>query len=257
LKRWKSGYSVCRALFGIVINGSIEFISDADLEKCSAKSVRKELEAELQVDLTEHKDKINEVINEAIVKRLSKEERDLKSPAYDQVASNGGGVRDEDLDDEELARRLQAEENKQGRKARRTAAGPAKIKGKRLARKEGTARKAPNNAFNKPFLLSEPLSRLLGGVAEMSRPQVVKHIWAYVKERNLQDPADKRIFVCDDLMLAVMKKPKITCFAMNKVLSDHLIKIEDTVAGSSPASKRAKTNEVVSDEDSQSSANSE
>lgn len=227
----------------------IEIINEADLETCSAKSVRKGLEAELQVSLDEHKDKINEVINEAILNRLSKEEghREKIKDHQDHCSTTFNGTnedQDEDLDDEELARRLQEAENAYTRPSRRAA---AKVKGKKLVRKESSKpRNTTNNPFNKLFLLSKPLSKLVGA-KEMSRPQVVKRIWAYVKEHNLQDPKDRRILVCDELMLPVMKKPKISCFAMNKILSDHLIHMEDTVGSTA---KRAKIDKELVDSDS-------
>lgn len=154
------------------------------------------------------------------------------------------------MDDEELARQLQAEEDAKVRKPRRSVTS-TKSTGRKLSRKmaaDGSVKKrrAPtNNPFNKPLLLSEPLSKLVGGAKQMSRPQVVKHIWAYVKEHGLQDPADKRILICDELMMPVMKKPRISCFAMNRVLSDHLFKLEGTTA--SPSEDAA--NEVDSEDD--------
>ncbi len=69
--------------------------------------------------------------------------------------------------------------------------------------------------------LSEPLAALVGEPA-LSRPQTVKKIWAYVKERDLQDPSDKRQIRCDDAMRAVFKSDKIHMFTMNKVLAQHL-----------------------------------
>ncbi|RPB05314.1 SWIB-domain-containing protein, partial [Choiromyces venosus 120613-1] len=57
----------------------------------------------------------------------------------------------------------------------------------------------PNSPFMAPLILSEPLSSLLGETM-LSRPETVKRIWAYVKERNLQDPEDKRYIICDDSM---------------------------------------------------------
>ena len=37
----------------------------------------------------------------------------------------------------------------------------------------------------------------------MSRPEVVKKIWAYVKLNNLQDPTDRRYIICDDSLKPV------------------------------------------------------
>lgn len=208
--------------------------------------MRKGLEAELQVNLDEHKVTINGIINEAILSRLAAEEKQKAKPKEPKTRKSVPVVeeRDEDLDDEELARRLQEVENSSVRPSRRAA---AKVKGRKLVRKESSKpRNNANNPFNKPFLLSEPLSKIVGAT-EMSRPQVVKNIWAYVKSHNLQDPTDKRIFICDDLMMAVMKKPRISCFAMNKILSDHLIHMEDTFGGTP---KRAKVDKELVDSDS-------
>lgn len=74
--------------------------------------------------------------------------------------------------------------------------------------------------------LSEPLSALLGET-QLSRPQTVKKIWAYVKERDMQDPNDKRQIQCDEPMRAVFKSDKIHMFTMNKVLATHLYPVED------------------------------
>ena len=50
----------------------------------------------------------------------------------------------------------------------------------------------------------------------------MREIWAYVKNRQLQDPANKKIIVCDAKLEAIFKKKRIDCFQMNKYLSRHL-----------------------------------
>lgn len=60
----------------------------------------------------------------------------------------------------------------------------------------------PNNAFMRPLVLSEPLAAFIGE-AQMSRPEVVKKIWDYVKAKGLQDPSDKRYILCDDSLKPV------------------------------------------------------
>jgi upstream activation factor subunit UAF30 len=74
--------------------------------------------------------------------------------------------------------------------------------------------------------LSEPLAALLGE-SVLSRPQCVKKIWQYVKERDLQDPADKRQIRCDDRMRAVFKSDRVHMFTMNKVLATQLYPYEE------------------------------
>lgn len=57
---------------------------------------------------------------------------------------------------------------------------------------------------------------------QLSRPQTVKKIWAYVREHGLQDPNDKRMIRCDDAMRAVFKQDKVHMFTMNKLLGQNL-----------------------------------
>lgn len=53
-------------------------------------------------------------------------------------------------------------------------------------------------------------------------PQVVKQIWAYIRERNLQDPNNRRNIICDDRMRALFNVNSINMFQMNKALSKHI-----------------------------------
>lgn len=51
-------------------------------------------------------------------------------------------------------------------------------------------------------------------------PKVTKRVWAYIKEHDLQNPADRREILCDEKMEAVMNRKKIKMFKMTKVLSE-------------------------------------
>lgn len=87
----------------------------------------------------------------------------------------------------------------------------------------GKKRKAaPKNSFNKEQALSPDLASLLG-VAQASRPQVVKLLWRYIKEHRLQNPKDSRYIDCDEKMKSVFKTAKVHMFTMNKLLSKHFI----------------------------------
>ena len=74
--------------------------------------------------------------------------------------------------------------------------------------------------------MSTPLSALLGEV-QMSRPQIVKGIWDYVKKNGLQDYNDKRMLICDEPMKAVFKQDKVHMFTMNKILGTHLYPVDE------------------------------
>lgn len=51
--------------------------------------------------------------------------------------------------------------------------------------------------------------------------QVVKSIWAYIKENNLQDPKNKKKIIVDEKLGKFLKHP-VDMFSMNKQLSKHI-----------------------------------
>jgi upstream activation factor subunit UAF30 len=82
--------------------------------------------------------------------------------------------------------------------------------------------------LTKPMALSSALMAVVG-VPEMGRAQVVKAIWAYIRQYNLQDPNDKRYFTTDEKLRAVFNGlERLNCFEMNKYLSAHLTRIDHT-----------------------------
>lgn len=81
------------------------------------------------------------------------------------------------------------------------------------------------------YRLSEELTSVVG-TDVMSRPQVVKEIWVYIRGNELQNPNDKREIFCDEKLQAVMKRSKVTMFNMNKELSRHFLEqLEGQYAG--------------------------
>jgi len=92
------------------------------------------------------------------------------------------------------------------------------------AKKEKKARD-PNAKKAKQTMhhLSDDLSKVVGS-SEMSRPQVLKNIWVYIRSNNLQNPDDKREILCDDKMAKVMGgEASVTMFNMNKYTGAHIL----------------------------------
>lgn len=85
--------------------------------------------------------------------------------------------------------------------------------------------KKKNSAFMKELVLSRDLADLLQKQTE-SRPQVVKQLWAYIKENHLQDPNDGRFINCDAKLKKLFKTDRVHMFTLNKILSDHLSPME-------------------------------
>ena len=65
--------------------------------------------------------------------------------------------------------------------------------------------------------ISDPLAAVLQ-FDKLSRPQVVKHLWVYIKGNELQNPGNRREILCDAGLRAVFGVDKIDMFKMNKVL---------------------------------------
>ena len=82
----------------------------------------------------------------------------------------------------------------------------AVTKGKK-PRREGAARAA--SGFAKPTKISDALSDFFGlpHGSEVARTEVTKRITAYVKENNLQDPADKRKINPDAKLKSILEIP--------------------------------------------------
>ena len=82
-------------------------------------------------------------------------------------------------------------------------------------------RGAKPTGFTKDFQLSTELAAIVG-CNKAPRHEVVKQLWAYIKENNLQDPTNKQFAICDDKLLKVIGEKKFKCFGMAKYLKDHL-----------------------------------
>merc|ERR1711988_343172 len=72
--------------------------------------------------------------------------------------------------------------------------------------------------------VSDQLAKIIGTKKgeKISRPQCVKRLWAYLKEKELQDPENKQWFTPDDTMAPIFGEEKIKCFSMSKYLKEHL-----------------------------------
>jgi chromatin remodeling complex protein RSC6 len=75
--------------------------------------------------------------------------------------------------------------------------------------------------FNKALKPSPELAAVIGPDAA-PRTEVTKRLWAYIKDHNLQNPANKRNILCDDKLKAVMGKDEVTMFEMTGLVGKHL-----------------------------------
>lgn len=211
----------------------LQILADADLNSISVKDIRNKLEEELHVSLVEIKHELKELVSllyQEVLERqvLAEAARSDSSSSEESSVEKDAKVKLEEQlrHDELLARELQGEFSRTSRSSH--SARNSSLKKPKKKRKAATS-KPRQSGFTAPLLLAESL-RDFFGVEELARTQVVKRLWEHIKERNLQDPSDRRVIVCDDALLKIFKRPKVGAFQMNKLLAPMLTKKDDVMA---------------------------
>merc|ERR1712243_158291 len=82
-----------------------------------------------------------------------------------------------------------------------------------------------STGINAELNVSEGLAKIIGTKKgeKISRPQVIKRLWAYLKDKNLQDPENKQFFTPDSTMSPIFGTERIKCFSMSKYLRSTLL----------------------------------
>lgn len=75
-----------------------------------------------------------------------------------------------------------------------------------VKQKQPSARKNNNSGFLKPVQISSEIAKFTGLPADQlhSRVEVTKHLCQYIKDKNLQNPADKRQIVADPALAKIL-----------------------------------------------------
>ena len=78
----------------------------------------------------------------------------------------------------------------------------------------------------RPMKISPELADVIG-LVRATRTECVKLLWAYIKEKNLQDPENKQYFIPDSKMAKVFGANKMKGFSMARHIGRHLSHISD------------------------------
>lgn len=79
-----------------------------------------------------------------------------------------------------------------------------------------------NPALLQPLQLTPELEAVVGK-GPLPRSQVVKKIWEYIKEHDLQNPQNKRNILADEKLKVIFDgKKEVTMFEMTKLVSAHM-----------------------------------
>eukprot|EP00249_Psilotum_nudum_P019779 c27410_g1_i2 orf=164-1117(+) len=214
-----------------------QVLDAADLTTTTTSAIRKQLESELGVDLT-HK------------KAFIREQVDLFLQSRQQ-----GGEEEEDVADEQLAGQLEEREgeeeddnaeeeegtgNSADEDSRRVQAKIHRAMKQSLPKEK--KKRATGGGLSKMCSLSPQLQAVIGET-ELPRTQVVKQLWVYIRDNNLQDPDNRRKIICNDALRAVFGTEVTDMFKMNKLLSKHIWPLDSAVGADDvePKPKKQKT----------------
>lgn len=79
-----------------------------------------------------------------------------------------------------------------------------------------------SSGLSKPMNISPELAVIVGA-GPMPRTEVTKALWVYIKEHNLQDPANKRNIIADENLKKIFEgNASLSMFEMTKYVSKHL-----------------------------------
>lgn len=198
-------------------------LSVADLEQITVKKIRLALQSLFDVDLDQAKKRVNDLILERYHRLIDERERELSKEEDDEEDDLKPSLELLAQKDKELAFRLQQSINKHNLR------GISKLsKPKPKAKAKVQRPKSLDHPFMRPLKMSPTLLDFLGvdRSTRMSRPEVVKIMWQYIRDHNLQNPNDKREIISDEKLEPLFGK-KQTMFSMNRVLAQHLFKEDE------------------------------
>lgn len=205
-------------------------VSNADLETLTVRMVRKQLEQEFSVSLEGRKQLIKETVMEMMSSMHSTDDpnnTELQENNFNGVLDDlavptkqPDEERDSDAEKEEDDEESEDDAEEASSSSRKTK------KGKKTAQKRTKGGSGRGGAFNAELSVSPELAAVVGSNM-MSRPQIVKKLWEYIHDQQLQDPNDKRTILLDDTLRGVFRRDKVTMFSMNKYVKRHVRKPED------------------------------
>jgi len=196
-------------------------LKGADLTTVTAKVVRKQIEEKLGLDLGDRRKEIDSFIMAEIDEKVTSEEEVSEEEV--EVAPKGRKAKaKDDSDEEEYSPKKPAAKKAAKGKKRKSGNESDEDWGKKKKKPKAAGGPRKQTAFTKSFKLSEELSELMGAEV-MPRHEVVKKMWAYIKENSLQDPAQKQFAICDAPLLKVIGVKRFRTFGMMKYLKTHFV----------------------------------
>ena len=216
----------------------VELFKTVDLDSMGVATFRKTLEAKFGVSLKKRKDLIVNVLGTLM------EFRDVLLPPPPapviEPESEVKQLPEAESEEEPVIRKLSKKARKEKRRLKQLAREADELKTDADDLKETKEEKQPRtrsqkkhqprgrpkkhvNQPGKPISMSSVLQLFIGDAQEISRVEVVKRIWDYIKEHKLQDAADKCEINCDEKLKTVFECDRLNMFSLNKTLAKHIL----------------------------------
>ncbi|XP_015874212.3 upstream activation factor subunit spp27 isoform X2 [Ziziphus jujuba] len=209
-----------------------DILRNSDLDTATPGSIRRQLQEYFGVDLSDRKAFIREQIDIFLETHMAKppqddepkeEEEEEEEDTVPDVPDDSENVKDEEMLEVQEQEIVGGEEEEEEDEEDEREGNDNKKAGSNQIEKV-----KKRGGFNKLCSLSPQLQELVGE-PQMARTQVVKKLWAYIREHNLQDPKNKRNIKCDESLHAIFRVNSINMFQMNKALSKHIWPLEPKV----------------------------
>lgn len=213
----------------------------ANPTEMSPKKIRKAIQELFGVDLESQKKQLNALILERfsdiqespriIIKREELESKEAKIEKLSKYKEELDTLEKKYLKlKEKAAQQQQQQQQQQGKRKQEQPSRVLRRPKKVTPKKSGSKTKRRDTALTSfLYVLSPQLREFLGSDENLARTTVVKQVWDYIKENNLQNPLDRREIFCDEKMEPVFGK-KTTIFGLNKLLSKHLFNPSELVS---------------------------
>ncbi|GER30846.1 SWIB/MDM2 domain containing protein [Striga asiatica] len=229
-----------------------EFLSASDLNTTTTAIVRRRLEEDFGIDLSDRKAFIREQVDAYMQSQFENAADNEDEINVEADENEGDGEEEDEVEVEEEEEQVEEDEGAKDSTAGRKAKSSAK-KTKKRSRKE--VKKRGGGGFTKLCSLSPELQKFTG-VPELARTEVVKQIWSYIRENNLQDPSNRRNINCDETLRDLFAVDTIDMFQMNKALAKHIWPLNSDGASSANSAPKAIQQKQEKEKDEASSANS-
>lgn len=105
---------------------------------------------------------------------------------------------------------------------------PPLLDGPPFAHALGRLERLPSRLLFPRFLLARPIylhSSSSASLFSFTKSTHFSSSWSYIKDKDLQNPSNKREILCDDSLKAVFGKDSVSMFEMMKLMSKHITKL--------------------------------